>query len=132
MKRLVVRGAFLVAGIRLALWVLPYRWIREGLLQCPARLHTYNEQVDVRQVVRVVRSISRLVPRATCLTQAVATRLLLSRMGIPSDLRLGVARNSETGSFEAHAWVECEGKTIIGGSLPGRYVPLPETGSAFR
>jgi hypothetical protein len=129
---MIISAALLVPSIRLALWILPYRWIRSLLLQCPARLHTRQTPVDVRIVVRAVRGVSRMVPGATCLTQAIATRIMLSLIGMPSDLRLGVARSSETGRFEAHAWVDCEGRTIIGGALPGRYVQLPNIDGAMR
>jgi hypothetical protein len=131
-QQTIISAAVLVTAIRIALWILPYRWIRAFLLQCPARLHTRQAPVDVRIVVRAVRGVSRLVPGATCLTQAVATRIMLSLMGLPSDLRLGVARSSETGRFEAHAWVDFEGRTIIGGALPGRYVQLPNIDGAIR
>ena len=123
---LILRVSLLVAGIRAALWMFPFRWIRNGLLQCPARLRQQYVPMDIHCVVRAVRGVSRRIPKATCLTQAIATRILLSRMGMPSELKLGVARNPDTGCFEAHAWIEYEGRVIIGGTLPGRYVPLPD------
>ena len=57
--------------------------------------------------------MSRYVPAATCLTQALATRVLLSRLGQPAHLRIGVAK-SKKGQLQAHAWVESQGKIIIG------------------
>ena len=63
------------------------------------------------------------MPRATCLTQALALRSLLAADGRPSALRLGVAR--ERRGFEAHAWLESEGRILIGGGDVQRYTPLP-------
>ena len=61
-----------------------------------------------------VRRVSRYVPAATCLTQALATQFLLTRQGQVSSLRIGVTK-TEAGEFKAHAWLESEGKIIIGG-----------------
>jgi hypothetical protein len=50
---------------------------------------------------------------------------LLNWYGYASELRIGVAKG-EQGELEAHAWVEYQGKVIIGGlSTLSRYVPLP-------
>jgi hypothetical protein len=68
---------------------------------------------------------SRCVPSATCLTQALAGQVLLSRHGHPASLRIGVAR-SAAGEFQAHAWVECHGRIVIGGAQTlSRFTPLP-------
>jgi hypothetical protein len=63
-----------------------------------------------------VRRASRLVPGATCLPQALATRAMLTRRGIVSELRIGVARDAR-GDVQAHAWVEVAGRVVIG-NLP--------------
>jgi hypothetical protein len=79
----------------------------------------------MRQVVWAVTVGSRYVPAATCLTQALVTQVLLSRRGHPASMRIGVAR-SEAGEFQAHAWVECRGRVVIGGAqAPLRFTPLP-------
>ena len=72
-----------------------------------------TDQGEVRRVTWAVRHAARLVPAATCLTQAIAARRLLARRGIRSDLRIGVARESD-GKMRAHAWLECDGVTILG------------------
>lgn len=52
-----------------------------------------------------------------CLVQALTGRILLQRRGIPSDLRIGVAKkNGER--LDAHAWLECGGAVVLGGSMP--------------
>jgi Transglutaminase-like superfamily len=64
-----------------------------------------------RQVAWAVRLASRYVPGATCLPQALATHILLSRCGHQSCLHVGVASMQK---FEAHAWVECDGNVVVG------------------
>jgi Transglutaminase-like superfamily len=68
---------------------------------------------------------SRYVPTATCLAQALAGQTLLAQQGEPAVLRIGVAKN-EAGKLEAHAWVESQGRIVIGASLDlCRYTQLP-------
>jgi hypothetical protein len=47
------------------------------------------------------------------LTQALAAHLLLLRNGFDAELCLGVARGPG-GNFRAHAWVEQDGRVLIG------------------
>jgi hypothetical protein len=56
----------------------------------------------------------------------MVAKVLLGRQGYQASLRIGVGR-SETGAFEAHAWVERNGTVMIGGpkSLLKRYTSLP-------
>ncbi len=70
----------------------------------------------------------RLFPEKPCLPQALVVLYGLRRRQLPAELRIGVARDSESGLL-AHAWVDSEGKTVIG-DLPtaGTYTPLPPLG----
>jgi len=66
----------------------------------------------------------RLLGSRPCLTEALAAQWLLARSGIETVIKIGVA-TSDDGCFLAHAWVEHEGKVIIGGfSSTTRFVPL--------
>jgi len=76
-------------------------------------------------VTWAVAVASRYVPLVTCLTQALATQVLLGRCGHPASLRIGVAR-SERGQLQAHAWVESQGRIVFGGLKNlSHYTPLP-------
>ncbi len=50
----------------------------------------------------------------SCLRQALLLHVLLARKGIASDLKIGV-RAGEAGGVDAHAWVERDGRVLIGG-----------------
>ncbi len=67
----------------------------------------------VATVAWAVASAARFVPRATCLTQALVTERLLRQAGYAPTLRIGVAR-PRPDAFEAHAWVEHDGRIVIG------------------
>jgi len=61
----------------------------------------------------------------TCLRQALLVEALLARRGIASELRIGV-RNLATTGFGAHAWVERDGRVLIGGDdAASQHLPLP-------
>jgi Transglutaminase-like superfamily len=126
-KRLFAKAMLLVWIIRLGLWLLPFRVIRK-LVARPKWCDTPSSMPASGLVDRIVWAVtvaSRYVPLATCLTQAFVTKLLLARYGCYSILRIGVAR-SESGRFQAHAWVESNGKVVIGGSESSlkHYIPL--------
>ena len=129
-RALLVRTFALVGIVRTALWVAPFplvrrvtnRWARLRPDASPSPSQASEQLADVTQAVT---RASRFVPRATCLTQALATRILLARRGIASIVRYGAARGAD-GKFLAHAWVESEGRVVIGGvTSPNRYAPFP-------
>jgi hypothetical protein len=73
-----------------------------------------NEWDKVREIVRSVKLMSRYVPAATCLVQALVVISLLEQAGLPGLLRIGVVRTGK--KLEAHAWVESLGRVVIGGT----------------
>jgi hypothetical protein len=123
---LLVSAAVLVSNVRLGLSCLGYPRLRR-VLAGMARARTgpgRRATPSIERTAWAVGAASRLVPRATCLTQALAAQVLLRRQEHPARLCLGVARG-EAGQLEAHAWVECAGRVVIGGGGGDRYVPLP-------
>ena len=111
----------LMTVVRTALWVLPFRWIRQMTAVASAwRWVPFGfRELDTRWAVRLA---ARYVPGASCLTQAITAQLLLSWSGVKSRLHVGVSR---TEKFEAHAWLECDGRVLLGGELESsRYAPI--------
>jgi hypothetical protein len=60
--------------------------------------------------------------KGTCLTQALVLSRLLARSGVPTTLRIGVARPQ--GPLTAHAWLEYQGQVIIGHQEHATHIPL--------
>ena len=102
----------LVLLVRIALSVTSYhavyRWVPKRNLRPP------HPALSVR-TARAVTAAARLVPRATCLTQAFAAQIMLGMRGFTSSIEIGV-RNQD-GHFGAHAWlVNNQGGIILGGT----------------
>jgi|SRR5215210_7353404 len=125
-KWLLIKATVLLETIKLGMRLLPFRNMHRLLARAAdatARLrradHTSPEKIGW-----AVDVASRHTPGLkTCLTQALATQVLLTQHCHPALLRIGVARG-ERGEFQAHAWVESEGKVVIGGSELEHYTPL--------
>jgi hypothetical protein len=125
-RRLLVKAALLLWAVKLGLVLLPFRVLRrflEGLTELPIGLRD-ADWCSTEKVVWAVETAGRLTPSVrTCLTQALAAQVLLLRRGRPARLHIGVVKGEED-QFLAHAWVESEGKVVIGGNKLERYTPL--------
>jgi hypothetical protein len=100
---------------RAALWFLPADTVRRVSAKV-AR----GTAGSVEQLVWAVKTVSPYLPRASCLTQALAAQALLSRSGFPSQIEIGVAKD-ELRQLQAHAWVVCYGQVVLGGPQANRY-----------
>ncbi|TAJ26291.1 MAG: lasso peptide biosynthesis B2 protein [Nitrospirae bacterium] len=63
--------------------------------------------------------------KATCLKQALVLSWLLERRGFSTLLRIGVSRHA--GALKAHAWLEQDGRIILGLHVHEHFEPLFET-----
>ena len=118
---LLVRALLVLVRIRLGLWLLPWSRVA-AMVGSSARPRS---RFSVARLERAVRLASRLVPGATCLTQALALNQLLSNNGHASTVLIGVRQDE--GRFAAHAWVEWSGGPLL--SSPAevtQYSPLPD------
>ena len=70
-----------------------------------------------------VRAVSRYVPGATCLTQALAAQALLTQSGRDSRIEFAVKKDEQR-RFLAHAWVVCGEQIVIGRAEAEGYQPL--------
>jgi Transglutaminase-like superfamily len=108
-RGLLLKSGILLAAYRIALWVLP--WNRMAVSR-PSPRESREDRSSVESLEWAVRTARRMVPFATCLTQALALHHLLARAGYESSIHIGVAK-SEGRGFEAHAWVEHAGVTLL-------------------
>ncbi len=121
-RRLVLQAGLLVGCVRLGLWVVSLRRV-QGMVSRIVELQESRpgrEHLAIDKMSWAVASASRYVPKATCLTQALALKILLARHGFPSQLCIGVANNGQ-GMLEGHAWLESQGRIVIGGQAVERY-----------
>src|ERR1044071_2319418 len=116
-RQVLIKSLLLVLAIRLGLRWLPFRMVRQALGKLASQSAAPNagDPAIMARDVWAVSVVARYVPAATCLTQALATKILLARHGCSATIHIGVKR-SERGELQAHAWVESDGRVVIGGS----------------
>ena len=123
---LLLCAAWWVGAVRFGLWLVPFGTLRRWLIRmtrAKTESLTFNPSA-IKRVVWAVTAVSRYVPAATCLTQALATQVMLGRRGQLTNLRIGVAK-SVRGQLKAHAWLELDGQIVIGEQKDlTRYTPL--------
>ena len=123
---LLIKAALLLLTIKLGLRLLPLQTLRRFLCRATGGLAILHpaDHTSADKVAWAVEAASQHTPGAkSCLTQALAAQVLLTRRGYPALLHIGVARG-ERGRFQAHAWVESAGEILIGGAEPGQFTPL--------
>ena len=122
--KLLLCAGIWIAIVRVGLSTLSFRTVR--------RLARYNVRAtgskhSVEEIVWAVRSVSRYVPKATCLSQALVVQRFLMASGRQCRLRMGVAKDAFRG-VQAHAWVECDDRVVVGdfpgGSVTSLYSPI--------
>jgi len=123
-RALLAHAGLLVLAARLGLWVLPFRLLRRLAEGAPAR--SAGARPAPERIGWAVQVASSCVPRATCLSQALAAQRLMRRHGYPAALRIGVMRDG-AGQIAAHAWVESGGAVIVGGT-PASLAPFAVLG----
>jgi hypothetical protein len=119
-RLLLWRTLFVVCRIRMGLWVLPFRVMQRYAFKSREK---YPSPYSVGQFVWAVRAVSNCVPGATCLTQALAAQMILTRAGYAPRVEIGVAKN-ERNKFQAHAWLVLGEQVLVGGGGVERYTPL--------
>lgn len=122
-RRLLLRAWRLEVVIRLGLWLLPFRSVRRRVASTRHRVGPAAPAEADRRIGWAVTSAARYVPAATCLTQALAAKVLLNDAGRGARLTIGVERDA--GSLRAHAWVEGDDGVIVGDHDLERFTVLP-------
>lgn len=115
-RRLLVESVFLLGAIKLGLWVLPFRILRQLMAKIigPTTDLKAPDLSSMEQVAWAMGVVSRKLPIfKNCLNRALATQLLFGLRRQIVDLRIGVTR-SQQGKLEAHAWIESTGQIVIG------------------
>jgi len=124
-RELLLQAAFLVGLTRIGLSTLQFRAVQRllaGLAQVP-RPSRKGRQPSVDRLVWSVVATAGYMPRATCLTQALAAHVLLRWYRYPSSVHIGVTRG-QPGQLRGHAWLESRGRIILGGQDFAQYTRL--------
>jgi hypothetical protein len=114
-RHTLIRALFAVGVARAALCVLTTATARKVVGKAVG-----GGAGSVEQMVWAVKVVSRYVPGATCLTQALAAQALLAQSGFPSQVEIGVAKDGLR-RLQAHAWLVCQGQVVLGGQQPNHY-----------
>jgi hypothetical protein len=123
-RRLFASAWIVLAATRLALWVAPSPWLVRRVLARSTRPSPRPAEVEAATIGTAVNRAARFVPRATCLPQALATLWLMAGRGQTGCLRIGV-KKGEGGTLLAHAWVEHEGRIVVGNFGVKQYTVMP-------
>src|SRR5262249_39996878 len=115
-RRLFLGAVSLMAAVRVGLWVLPFARIRGAVSAFGRPRARRGGDPPAGRIVWAVAAAAPLVPRATCLVRALAAQALLARRGYATQLRLGAAGGAGR-PFEAHAWIERDGRVLVGGPV---------------
>ena len=130
-KKLLAQSLLLIWLIRIGLWTFSFERLNKWLFSCDSEMSNGKTENwnEIEIISDAVRSSSRYVPRASCLTQAFAVAILLRRRGQHSQLKIGVNKDANE-KFTAHAWIEINGQIIIG-KLPlhQRFIVLSPSNS---
>ena len=113
---LLIKTFILLGLIRLVLWSLHIKILLK-LLGYISQLSSKEKPLGLIQPKNIVWAVdltSRYLPgQVKCLARALTTKMLMNHYGYNSQIKIGVAKGKQ-GDLEAHAWVESEGKVIIG------------------
>lgn len=130
----VVRAFGWIAIIRLGVRFLHYpalvAWLDRGLPRGGPAEGTAAVIVK-RSVTAVDIAARNSWPRPKCLARSLALRRMLRAAGIPAEMKIGVARPGD--GFEAHAWVEVEGRVVNDApDIATRFRPLEAAADLLR
>ena len=122
-QRLLIKTWILLGVVRLGLELVPFSTLRKLLFKLTSLLRNLGKDFSEEYLVWSVAVVSPYVPKTTCLAQALAAQLLLQRAGHQARLHIGV-KYGIGGRLEAHAWLESQGRILIGGFDTNRYTHL--------
>ncbi len=109
-----------IVKARLVVMFVPVRKILQ-----PVATWAGAQPTDTAKISWAVETAGRIVPTGSnCLVRAIAGREMLSRRGIGSQIRLGVAKNSPD-LLRAHAWLECGDRIVTGEGEHRNFAALP-------
>jgi hypothetical protein len=115
-RGLLLEAALELSLARLALWVLPFRWLKPFFTR-PVRGPQVNGRARERlrkEVAWAIDRIARILPGETvCFPRGIAAQTILRRHGVGATLYYGVNTLPERGPT-AHVWVQDGAQGVVG------------------
>ena len=133
-QKLFLQAYILMMLVRLGLLLLPFQKLQDLILKTNELrfLGEANHDVGAKDIALSVIRSAKLSPGGVkCLAKALTASMLMKTYGLPYKTNIGVAKG-EKNNLEAHAWVESEGKIVVG-YLPdlSRYVAMSSAGKGL-
>ena len=116
-KILIIKTLLLGYRIRFMTWIYSFPKLQQKIRE---EDKDKSQGLKSDKIIWAVQATCPYVLRSTCLTNALTAQKLLSQYGYTSNLRIGVLKEEE---FEAHAWLEMDGKVVLG-QLEKEYIPI--------
>ncbi len=115
-RYLLVKAFLLLNSVRIGFLFLkfpPLQRILGKIGKAPAH-RSAESVISIDRIVWAVDTSTRFSPGdAKCLARALTTQTLMQQQGYDSQLRIGVI-HQPTEEFQAHAWIEYQGKIVVG------------------
>ena len=123
-QKLVAGAVLALSAVRIGLVALPFTRVRGIVARGYRRLDDKTSRPALERVTWAIEAASHYVPGGSnCLVRALASEYVLGRFGYPCELKIGVAKGA-AGEFAAHAWLESDGRVVIGEFEVDRYTAL--------
>jgi len=105
---LLAEAVVILAAMNVLVRAQPAGWIHRRRIK---RLRSAPSD----SIVWAVRAAAGHLPGSTCLTSALTAHMMLTRRGYAAVVRFGVAPpGGRRGTPLFHAWLECDGRAVIG------------------
>lgn len=116
-RTFLLEAVFWLGLARLAILMLPFRWIAPllgtNMAQTPPTAAAAPEDI-LDRISWALTTASRHLPwECKCLARAMAGKAMLRRRGLASTLYLGLAKDVDA-TLLAHAWLRCGNRIITG------------------
>ncbi|MEH2349203.1 MAG: lasso peptide biosynthesis B2 protein [Nostoc sp.] len=115
-KQLLITTFIVLTLVRLSLWLLSFKTLQQLLSSISNAKPKCQEKdhISIDKIIWAVEVSCYYMPGgAKCLARALTCQVFMSRHGYTSNLCIGVAKG-EAGELKAHAWLENQGKVVIG------------------
>ncbi|MBK8335806.1 MAG: lasso peptide biosynthesis B2 protein [Sterolibacteriaceae bacterium] len=122
---LLLKAAMLLSTVRISLWLFGYQSVRPLVERgCALSPRLFDTAATAEEMAWAVAQVGSVVPGGRhCLSQALALRVFLARRGVQVDVSFGVRRGPDS-LVIAHAWIEHDGRILIGGTNLDSFVRL--------